>query len=60
MAERGIILSYEAVQYWRRKFGRAYAKRLRHRRPRHGDDSPLDDEVFLTTWREITGSALVV
>ena len=59
MAERGIILSYEAVQYWRRKFGRAYAKRLRRRRPRHGDDWPLD-EVFLTTWREITGSALVV
>jgi putative transposase len=48
MAERGIILSYEAVQHWRRKFGRAYAKRLRRQRPRHGDDWPLD-EVFLTT-----------
>jgi putative transposase len=59
MVEPDIILTYEAVQYWRRKFGRAYAKRLRRRRPRHGDDWPLD-EVFLTTWREITGSALVV
>ena len=59
MVERDIILTYEAVQYWRRKFGRAYTKRLHRRRPRHGDDWPLD-EVFLTTWREITGSALVV
>ena len=45
MVERDIILTYEAVQYWRRKFGRAYAKRLRRRRPRHGDAWPLD-EVF--------------
>ena len=59
MAEHGIILTYEVVQYWRRKFGQAYVKRLRRRRPRHEDDWPLD-EAFLTTWREITGSALVV
>jgi putative transposase len=59
MAAHGIVLTYEAVQYRRRKFGWAYAKRLRRRRPRHGDDWPLD-EAFLTTWREITGSALVV
>jgi hypothetical protein len=25
MAERGIILTYEAVRYWCRKFGQAYA-----------------------------------
>ena len=59
MMERDLILTYGAVQYWRRKFGRAYAKRLRRQRPRHGANWPLD-EVFLTTWRELTGSALVV
>jgi putative transposase len=47
MAARGIILTYEAVRYWCRKFGQAYANRLRHRRPRPGDKWHLD-EVFLT------------
>jgi putative transposase len=47
MAARGIILTYEAVRYWCRKFGQAYANQLRHRRPRPGDKWHLD-EVFLT------------
>jgi putative transposase len=47
MAERGIILTYEAVRYWCGKFGQAYAHQLRHRRPRPGDKWHLD-EVFLT------------
>jgi putative transposase len=47
MAARGIILTYEAVRYWCRKFGQAYANELRHRRPRPGDKWHLD-EVFLT------------
>jgi transposase-like protein len=59
MAERGIILTYEVVQYWRRKLGRVYVKRLCPQRPRHGANWPLD-EVFRTTWWEITGSAPVV
>jgi putative transposase len=29
MAERGISLAYEAVRYWCRKFGQAYANALR-------------------------------
>jgi putative transposase len=37
MAERGVILTYEAVRYWCRKFGQADANQLRHRRPRPGD-----------------------
>jgi putative transposase len=37
MAERGVLLTYEAVRYWCRKFGQAYANQLRHRRPRPGD-----------------------
>ena len=29
MAERGVIVSHEAVRYWGRKFGQAYANQLR-------------------------------
>jgi putative transposase len=47
MAARGVILTYEAVRYWCRKFGQAYANRLRHQHPRPGDKWHLD-EVFLT------------
>jgi putative transposase len=47
MAERGVILTYEAVRYWCRKFGQTYANQVRHRRPRPGDKWHLD-EVFLT------------
>jgi putative transposase len=36
MAERGVILTYEVVRYWCRKFGQAYANRLRHARPKLG------------------------
>jgi transposase-like protein len=47
MAERGIILTYEAVPYWCRTFGQADANQLRRRNPRPGDKWYLD-EVFLT------------
>jgi putative transposase len=47
MADRGVTLSHEAVRYWCRKFGQAYANTLRRRRPRPGDTWHLD-EVFLT------------
>jgi putative transposase len=51
MAERGVTLSHEAVRYWCRKFGQAYASALRHRHPRPGDKWHLD-EVFLTIDQE--------
>jgi putative transposase len=44
---RGIIVTYEAIRKWCRKFGQAYANQLRHRRPRPGDKWHLD-EVCLT------------
>jgi putative transposase len=34
---RGIIVSYEAIRKWCRKFGQAYAHTLRRRRHRPGD-----------------------
>jgi putative transposase len=44
---RGIIVTYEAIRKWCRKFGQPYANELRRRRPRPGDTWHLD-EVFLT------------
>jgi putative transposase len=44
---RGIIVTYEAIRKWCRKFGQAYAHQLCHRRPRLGEKWHLD-EVFLT------------
>ena len=39
---RGIIVSYEAIRKWCRKFGQQYANQLRRRRPRPGDKGHLD------------------
>jgi putative transposase len=47
MAERGVIVSHEAVRYWGRKLGQAYANQLRRRRARPGDKWHMD-EAFLT------------
>jgi putative transposase len=44
---RGVIVSYEAIRKWCRKFGQQYANQLRRRRSRPGDKWHLD-EVFLT------------
>jgi putative transposase len=44
---RGVIVSYEAIRKWCRKFGQVYANALRRRRPRPGDKWHLD-EVFMT------------
>jgi len=44
---RGVIVSYEAIRKWCRKFGQHYANQLRRRRPKPGDKWHLD-EVFLT------------
>src|SRR3984957_7572093 len=46
LAERGIVVSYETVRRWCKKFGESFAKRLRRRRPRPGDKWYLD-EVFI-------------
>ena len=51
MVERGITVSHEAVRYWCRKFGQAYANALRRRCPRPGDKWHLD-EVSLTINKE--------
>src|SRR2546427_11017182 len=45
---RGIMVTYEAIRQWCRKFGQAYANQVRRRRPRPGDKWHLD-EVCLTS-----------
>ena len=47
LLERGVIVTYEAIRKWCRKFGQPYANRLRRRWPRPGDKWHMD-EVFLT------------
>jgi putative transposase len=44
---RGIVVTYEAIRKWCRKFGQDYANQIRRRRPQTGDKWHLD-EVFLT------------
>jgi putative transposase len=46
MRARRVIVTYEAIRQWCRKFGQAYANQLRRRQPRPGDKWHLD-EVFL-------------
>jgi putative transposase len=46
LAERGVIVTYETVRQWSRKFGQTYANALRRRRPRPGDKWH-PDEVFI-------------
>ena len=47
LAERGIIVSHEAIRLWCGKFGVDYARGLRRRQGRLGDTWFLD-EVFVT------------
>ncbi len=47
LAERGIDLSYETVRRWALKFGQAYARKLRKKRPRPDSRWHLD-EVFVS------------
>jgi putative transposase len=46
LAARGVILTYETVRQWCRKFGQHFAKQLRRRQAQPGDKWHCD-EVFL-------------
>ena len=46
LAQRGITLSYEAIRYWCKKFGQAFANAIRQQRYRPGDRWH-GEEVFL-------------
>jgi putative transposase len=66
LAERGVVVSYETVRRWCKKFGQSFADRLRHRRPRPGDKWYLD-EVFVRIlgvqhyrWRAVNQDGVVL
>ncbi len=66
LAERGIVVSYETVRRWCKKFGQTFASRLRHRRPRPGDKRYLN-EVFIRIrgvqhylWRAVDQDGVVL
>ncbi len=37
LAKRGILVTYETIRQWCRKFGPEYARKLKHRQGRLGD-----------------------
>jgi len=43
LLERGIVVSYETIRRWTRKFGAAFARRLRRKRAARGDVWHLDE-----------------
>ena len=48
LAERGVIVSYEATRLWCKRFGSVYAWRLRKKSHRHGDCWYLDEISTIT------------
>jgi putative transposase len=66
LAERGVVVSYESIRQWCKKFGQTVASRLRRRRPRPGDRRYLD-EVFIRIervqrylWRAVDQDGIVL
>jgi putative transposase len=66
LAERGIMISYETIRRWCKKFGQNFAHCLRQRRPRAGDKWHLD-EVFVRIegaqhylWRAVDQDGVVL
>ena len=48
LAERGIIVSYEAIRLWCTRFGPSYAQRLRRKSHRFGDHWYMDEISTVT------------
>ncbi len=46
LLERGIVVSYETIRCWAKKFGPAYARHLRRKQPSHNDIWHLDEVVI--------------
>jgi putative transposase len=66
LAERGVVVSYETVRRWCKKFAASFADRIRRRRPRPGDKWHMD-EVFIRIqgvqhylWRAVDQNGVVL
>ena len=57
LAARGIVVSYEAIREWCRKFGQAYANTLHRRCAQPGDKWPLNKVFLPSTEKSITAGA---
>src|ERR1700682_2848307 len=66
LAERGIIVSHEAIRQWCTKFGPTYAAGLRRRRARAGDKWHLDEVLLKINgkrhwlWRAVAQHGVVL
>lgn len=48
LAERGVVVSYESIRQWCRKFGPEYANKLRKRQGQLGDTWFMDEATIVT------------
>lgn len=46
LLERGIVVSYETIRRWGRKFGPSYARQMRRKKSSHRDIWHLDEVVI--------------
>jgi len=66
LATRGIIVSYETVRQWARKFGQVFASQIRRRRPAAGDKWHMDEVVITISgvkhwlWRAVDQNGTVL
>ena len=66
LAEREIDISYETVRLWVLKFGQAYARRIRKRRPTVFDHWHIDEDFVniggkqMYLWRAVDGEGEVL
>jgi putative transposase len=66
LAARGITVSHETVRQWARKFGQAFANRVRRRLPCPGDKWHLDEVVVTIagkkhwSWRAVDQDGIVL
>ena len=66
LVARGILVSYESVRQWARKFGQDFANRIRRRLSRAGDKWHLDEVVVTIAgkkhglWRAVDQDGIVL
>ena len=66
LLERGIVVSYETIRRWGKKFGPDYARRLRRKPPRPNDIWHLDEVVICSAgkkhwlWRAVDQDGYVL
>src|SRR3954471_7165694 len=51
LAERGLTVTHESIRQWCLRFGADFARKLRRRRPKPGDNWHLDKVYRRRQWR---------